>query len=170
MIGQSLLRKPGEPLVCYCPPGVCQAPRGFRGPCRRASDVLAEAEAEYASWRPVARASLSEYAQSQAGFLLVGKADFHMSAEMDVCIGDELFIRRTRPAAPGAGQEPEPVAWRVRGYNQFKTGNPRPWRYFDGAVRPKVNDPDGCDMEPLYAAAVSQSKQATPPEAAHDGN
>jgi Lar family restriction alleviation protein len=104
------------------------------------------------------RASLSEYAQSPAGFLLVGKADFHMSAEMDVCIGDELFIRRTRPAAPGAGQEPEPVAWRVRGYNQFKTGTPRPWRYFDGPEQPKVNDPDCCDMEPLYAG-LAQSKQ-----------
>lgn len=54
MIRKSLLRKPGEPLVCYCPPGVCQAPRGFRGPCRRASDV--QGEAEYASWQ--ARAAL----------------------------------------------------------------------------------------------------------------
>jgi hypothetical protein len=27
-------------------------------------------------------------------FKLVGKADFHMSAELDVCIGDELYIRR----------------------------------------------------------------------------
>lgn len=53
MIGKSLLRQPGEPLVCYCPPGVCQAPRGFRGPCRRASDVQAEGEAEYASWFPI---------------------------------------------------------------------------------------------------------------------
>ena len=36
---KSLLRapiKPGEWLVCYCPPGVCQAPKGFSGPCNRA--------------------------------------------------------------------------------------------------------------------------------------
>lgn len=37
---KSLLRDPvkaGDRLVCYCPPGVCQAPRGFNGPCNRAS-------------------------------------------------------------------------------------------------------------------------------------
>lgn len=34
---RSLLRKPGEPLVCYCPPGICQAPKGFSGPCNRAT-------------------------------------------------------------------------------------------------------------------------------------
>lgn len=62
MIGKSLLRQPGEPLVCYCPPGVCQAPRGFRGPCRRASDVQTEGEAEYASWQ--ARAALAVPAAS----------------------------------------------------------------------------------------------------------
>ncbi len=36
---KSLLRqplKPGERLVCYCPPGICQAPKGFSGPCNRA--------------------------------------------------------------------------------------------------------------------------------------
>lgn len=39
---KSLLRpalKPGQKLVCYCPPGVCQAPKGFSGPCNRATDV-----------------------------------------------------------------------------------------------------------------------------------
>lgn len=33
---KSLLRpalKPGDKLVCYCPPGICQAPKGFSGPC-----------------------------------------------------------------------------------------------------------------------------------------
>ena len=50
--------------------------------------------------------------------------------------------------------EQEPVAWRVRGYNQFKTGNPAPWRYVDGADKPTVNKPDCCDFEPLYAAPV----------------
>jgi hypothetical protein len=37
----SLLRsplRPGEKLVCYCPPGICQAPKGFSGPCNRAAD------------------------------------------------------------------------------------------------------------------------------------
>ena len=50
--------------------------------------------------------------------------------------------------------EQEPVAWRVRGYNQFKTGNPAPWRYVDGVDKPSVNKPDCCDFEPLYAAPV----------------
>jgi hypothetical protein len=45
--------KPGDQLVCYCPPGICQAPRGFNGPCNRASDVAAAAETEYQSWLPV---------------------------------------------------------------------------------------------------------------------
>jgi hypothetical protein len=38
---KSLLRKPlkpGERLVCYCPPGICQAPKGFSGPCNRATE------------------------------------------------------------------------------------------------------------------------------------
>lgn len=39
---RSLLRKSGEPLVCYCPAGVCQAPKGFKGPCNRAA--VAEAK------------------------------------------------------------------------------------------------------------------------------
>jgi hypothetical protein len=41
---QSLLRaplKPGDKLVCYCPPGVCQAPKGFSGPCNRAAPAPA---------------------------------------------------------------------------------------------------------------------------------
>lgn len=46
----------------------------------------------------------------------------------------------------------ELVAWRVRGYGQFKLGKPGPWRYFDGAERPKVNDPECCDIEPIYVA------------------
>ena len=46
----------------------------------------------------------------------------------------------------------EPVAWRVRGYSQFKTGNPAPWRYVDGTNKPMVNKPDCCDFEPLYTA------------------
>lgn len=40
--GGSLLRpalKPGDKLVCYCPPGVCQALKGFSGPCNRATDA-----------------------------------------------------------------------------------------------------------------------------------
>ena len=55
--------------------------------------------------------------------------------------------------------EQEPVAWRVRGYNQFKTGNPGPWRYVDGADKPAVNNPDCCDFTPLYAAPVQQAEQ-----------
>jgi len=52
-------------------------------------------------------------------------------------------------AAPAAA----PVAWRVRGYAAFKTGEPGPWRYVDGPARPKVNNPECCDFEPLYLAA-----------------
>lgn len=44
----------------------------------------------------------------------------------------------------------QPVAWRVRGYAQFKTGKPGPWRYVDGPDRPAVNNPECCDFEPLY--------------------
>jgi hypothetical protein len=39
----SLLRpalKPGDRLVCYCPPDRCQAPAGFRGPCNRATTAV----------------------------------------------------------------------------------------------------------------------------------
>ena len=49
---KSLLRaplKPGDKLVCYCPPGVCQAPKGFSGPCNRAAPAPAsEAVAQIA--------------------------------------------------------------------------------------------------------------------------
>ena len=57
-------------------------------------------------------------------------------------------------AAPVEPVKQEPVAWRVRGYNQFKTGNPAPWRYVDGTDKPTVNIPDCCDFEPLYAEPV----------------
>ena len=59
-----------------------------------------------------------------------------------------------KPTALAEQAEQEPVAWRVRGYNQFKTGNPAPWRYVDGADKPAVNKPDCCDFEPLYASPV----------------
>lgn len=52
----------------------------------------------------------------------------------------------------------EPVAWRVRGYNQFKTGTPGEWRFFDGPDKPRVNDPDCCDMEPLCVASRPTSE------------
>lgn len=60
-------------------------------------------------------------------------------------------IQAHQPAKPA---EQEPVAWRVRGYSQFKTGNPALWRYVDGADKPAVNNPDCCDFTPLYAAPV----------------
>lgn len=53
-----------------------------------------------ASGSPVTAAEAS----IEAGFRLVGKADFHMSAEMDVCIGEELFIRN-----PAAAVSPVPA-------------------------------------------------------------
>jgi hypothetical protein len=59
------------------------------------------------------------------------------------------------------GESVRPVAWRVRGYAQFKTGKPSEWRYFDGAARPTVNDPACCDIEPLgVVAAPTPSTQA----------
>jgi hypothetical protein len=57
---KSLLRKPikpGERLVCYCPPGICQAPKGFSGPCNRATDAPPSA----------ASASSSETGQQENG-------------------------------------------------------------------------------------------------------
>jgi hypothetical protein len=62
-----------------------------------------------------------------------------------------------------------PVAWRVRGYNQFKTGEPGAWRYIDGASRPKVSDPNCCDIEPLYASGVSGTRDQTFDQAHVDG-
>ena len=59
----------------------------------------------------------------------------------------------------------EPVAWRVRGYSQFKTGEPRPWRYFDGAGEPAVNTPDCCDFERLYTHPAPQRQPLTEDEA-----
>jgi hypothetical protein len=61
-------------------------------------------------------------------------------------------------------QQAKPVAWRVRGYAQFKTGKPGAWRYFDGPHRPTVNDGACCDVEPLYTAppALSAPQQAEP--------
>ena len=52
----------------------------------------------------------------------------------------------------GFKQRLEPVAWRVRGYAQFKKGKPGPWSFFHGPTKPRVNTPDACDIEPLYAA------------------
>ena len=71
--------------------------------------------------------------------------------------------------------EANPVAWRVRGYAQFKTGRPGPWRYFDGPDGPAVNTPDCCDVEPLYAAPSAQVTQegggvATDQPNREDGN
>ena len=47
---------------------------------------------------------------------------------------------------------PEPAAWRVRGYAQFKTGKPGPWRFVDSAMRPTVQTPEDCDFDALYTA------------------
>jgi hypothetical protein len=67
--------------------------------------------------------------------------------------------RERRQPAPSA----EPVGWRVRGYSAFKTGAPRDWRYVDGPTAPRVNNPECCDIEPLYAAP--QPAPALPPDA-----
>jgi hypothetical protein len=64
-------------------------------------------------------------------------------------------------AAPAVSQAREvvaqamPVAWRARGYGQFKTGQPGPWGYKTGAECPKYNNPECCDIEPLYSAPVA---------------
>ncbi|MBB5411892.1 hypothetical protein HDG34_005858 [Paraburkholderia sp. HC6.4b] len=60
--------------------------------------------------------------------------------------------RRFVIAAASAQSTVQAVAWRARGYGQFRTGKPGEWRYIDGAGKPTVNDPANCDIEPLYAA------------------
>ncbi len=71
---RSLLRKADEPLVCYCPPGVCQAPKGFKGPCNRAApaaptpaaplrgEALGDAEVQAIHSLPYVRDCLLRYA------------------------------------------------------------------------------------------------------------
>lgn len=60
----------------------------------------------------------------------------------------ECAMRLAAPTAPAGGEAP--VAWRVRGYAQFRTGKPNEWRYVNGPTRPAVQAPDCCDFEPLY--------------------
>lgn len=59
------------------------------------------------------------------------------------------------PAPVAPAETLQPVAWRVRGYSQFRTGEPGLWRYIEGSEKPKVNLPESCDFEPLYRATVS---------------
>jgi len=72
-----------------------------------------------------------------------------------VLVHPHTFHRIARELEEAAqALEAKPVAWRVRGYAQFKTGKPGPWRYFDGPDGPAVNTPDCCDFEPLYSAVA----------------
>lgn len=68
--------------------------------------------------------------------------------------------------ADGATLPPAPqtVAWRVRGYSQFRSGKPGPWRYFDGPTQPMVNDPDCCDFEPLSAPSAGVALPSAIPD------
>ena len=103
-------------------------------------------------------ASADERSRFHAWLQSLGAAEKGITLQR---LGEEYIDARTRsawqawqaraalstpPAAVGV-----PVAWRVRGYAQFKTGNPGPWRYFDGPTKLAVNTPECCDMEPLYA-------------------
>jgi hypothetical protein len=70
-----------------------------------------------------------------------------------------------QPLQPQVAQEP--VAWRARGYGQYKTGQPGPWGYKTGAERPKYNNPECCDIEPLYAAPAVAQEPPQPNADAH---
>lgn len=71
---KSLLRNPlkdGERLVCYCPPDVCQAPKGFSGPCNRAADNVPD-DAFMQDIESMSRETLIQmvhYYQAQDGLL-----------------------------------------------------------------------------------------------------
>lgn len=60
------------------------------------------------------------------------------------------------------GADARPVAWRARGYAQFKTGKPGEWRYYHGADKPKLNDPECCDIEPLGVISTAPRPVACP--------
>ncbi len=73
-------------------------------------------------------------------------------------------------AAPVASQvvPAEPVAWRVRGYGQFRKHGPGNWLYVDGSAKPDVNAAAECDLEPLYLAAPAVSEPADKPPVDED--
>jgi hypothetical protein len=58
------------------------------------------------------------------------------------------------PVASTSADAQPPIAWRARGYAQFKTGMPSEWRYYDGATKPTLNKPECCDIEPLGVLAA----------------
>ena len=86
-----------------------------------------------------------------AGVTSVPQKDAWLYNDVDVKLKKAITTLRK---ALSEQAEQEPVAWRVRGYNQFKTGDPAPWRYVDDVDKPSVNNPDCCDFEPLYAHPV----------------
>lgn len=115
------------------------------------------------------RAALRDIVQAfRLGYLRESRSDNLEYAKKVVEAGERALASHA-PAAPehlrqsdakvyaAIGQkyqdsvaQSEPVAWRVRGYSQFKTGAPTAWRFYDGAGRPTTNHPQDCDTEPLF--------------------
>jgi hypothetical protein len=77
-------------------------------------------------------------------------------------------VRMTDTTKPSDSPTPstqavgEPVAWRARGYAQFKTGNPGGWCYYDGAGKPNLNNPECCDIEPLGVLSGAPTTGSAP--------
>ncbi len=99
----------------------------------------------------------------ESGLALAALAPRYAAAEHKDNIYAALAALDKLEAQPDidAAVKAVPVAWRVRGYSQFRTGKPTPWRYVDGEKRPLVNDPACCDMEPLFTidAAMKEEKE-----------
>ena len=88
------------------------------------------------------------------------RAESWPNADLPPDIAAQITRRLPELFEDDAPQQAEPVAWRVRGYSQFRIGSPGPWRYVDGPTRPIINDESTCDIEPLYTSP--QQQQAAP--------
>lgn len=125
------------------------------------------------------------------GFKLVGKADFHMSAEFDICIGDELYIRApSGDSAPAHGAKRAAMPRDI--YNRLAAELPEGYTVtlrverHAGWVELELPDPDhptgiehierdDTGVDGLLSAALERAKQlaapgAALPEAQHGGN
>lgn len=80
----------------------------------------------------------------------------------DAFSADQMRDYALAAIAAASPIQAEPVAWRLRGYSQFKTGTPGPWRYSTGPKMPPANVPSDCDFEPLYAAPQPPAQAALP--------
>jgi hypothetical protein len=127
---RSLLRaplKPGERPVCYCPPGICQAPPPFRGPCNRAIP-LADASAQ-------PRPTLPQAPQPVANQVRVDRPDGTYAADL---------------VLPGDPPGPADVRRVVNGYVYWCEPQ-------SGRLRPVIDRLASAQPAPLYAAPVQQA-------------